>query len=220
MDGCELVCSVRSLRRLRALGRLRGFGARRGLRAARWAWRRRRTDVWGPAPRGAERARVPGPVSGAEALPGGGVVRFARSELWIRIAAGGAVFWAWDGAGPEPSYGLGGAVPEVDPRAGLEPDTDGGWRVVSRRVTVAVSRYGAVEVRTPGGVVLRRDLPPRWWEPVGGGPARWLLRTEVAADARFFGLGGRGRGRGCATARTAWGTRVRVPGAGRAGRGR
>ncbi|MFF3555044.1 glycoside hydrolase family 31 protein [Streptomyces tsukubensis] len=194
MDGCELVCSVRSLRRLRALGRLRGFGARRGLRAARRLWRRRRTDVWGPAPRGAERARVPGPVSGAEALPGGGVVRFARSELWIRIAAGGAVFWGWDGAGPEPSYGLGGAVPEVDPRAGLEPDTDGGWRVVSRRVTVAVSRYGAVEVRTPGGVVLRRDLPPRWWEPVGGGPARWLLRTEVAADARFFGLGGRGSG--------------------------
>ncbi|MEW1551726.1 glycoside hydrolase family 31 protein [Streptomyces tsukubensis] len=194
MDGCELVCSVRSLRRLRGLGRLRGFGARRGLRAARRLWRRRRTDVWGPAPRGAERARVPGPVSGAEALPGGGVVRFARSELRIRIAAGGAVFWGWDGAGPEPSYGLGGPVPEADPRAGLEPDTDGGWRVVSRRVTVAVSRYGAVEVRTPGGVVLRRDLPPRWWEPVGGGPARWLLRTEVAADARFFGLGGRGPG--------------------------
>ncbi|MFJ8230864.1 glycoside hydrolase family 31 protein [Streptomyces sp. NPDC094448] len=194
MDGCELVCSVRSLRWLRGLGRLRGFGARRALRAVRRVWRRRRTDAWGPAPRGAERARVPGPVSGAEALPGGGVVRFARSALRIRIAAGGAVFWGWDGAGPEPSYGLGGPVPEADPRAGLEPDTDGGWRVVSRRVTVAVSRYGAVEVRTPGGVVLRRDLPPRWWEPVGGGPARWLLRTEVAADARFFGVGGRGSG--------------------------
>ncbi|QDY75784.1 glycoside hydrolase family 31 protein [Streptomyces qinzhouensis] len=188
MNGRELVCSVRSLHRLR------GLGARRGLRAVRWAWRRRRTDAWGLPPRGAERARVPGAVSGAEALPGGGVVRFARAELRIRIAAGGAVFWGWDGAGPEPSYALAGPVPEADPRAGLEPDTGGGWRVVSRRVTVAVSRYGAVEVRTPGGVVLRRDLPPRWWEPVGGGPARWLLDTEVAADARFFGLGGRGSG--------------------------
>ncbi|MGV9316064.1 glycoside hydrolase family 31 protein [Streptomyces sp. NPDC003691] len=197
MDGRELVCSVRSLRRLRGLGRLRALGARQGLRAARRAWRRRRTDAWGLPPRGAERARVPGPLSGAEALPGGGVVRFARSELRIRVSAGGAVFWGWDGAGPEPSYALAGPVPEADPRAGLEPDTDGGWRVVSRRVTVAVSRYGAVEVRTPGGVVLRRDLPPRWWEPVGGGgPARWLLRSEVAADARFFGLGGRGSGPG------------------------
>ncbi|HZX39350.1 MAG TPA: glycoside hydrolase family 31 protein, partial [Streptomyces sp.] len=42
--------------------------------------------------------------------------------------------------------------------------------------------------------VLRRDLPPRWWEPVRGGPARWVQRTEVPADARFFGLGGRAGG--------------------------
>src|SRR5690606_12525786 len=69
-----------------------------------------------------------------------------------------------------------------------------GWRVVAERVTVAVSRHGAVEVRTPGGATLRRDLPPRWWEPVGGGPARWMQRPEVAADARFFGLGGRACG--------------------------
>ncbi|MDV9178075.1 glycoside hydrolase family 31 protein, partial [Streptomyces sp. W16] len=76
----------------------------------------------------------------------------------------------------------------------LEPDKDGGWRVVAERVTVAVSRHGAVEVLTPGGVTLRRDLPPRWWEPVGGGTARWMQRSEVAADARFFGLGGRASG--------------------------
>ncbi|NBE57067.1 TIM-barrel domain-containing protein, partial [Streptomyces boluensis] len=100
----------------------------------------------------------------------------------------------WDGAGPEPSYAVVGAGPEADPRAVLEPDKDGGWRVVSERVTVVVSRHGAVEVRTPGGVVLRRDLPPRWWEPVSGGAARWLQRSEVAADARFFGLGGRAGG--------------------------
>uniref|UniRef100_UPI0006EB6FFF glycoside hydrolase family 31 protein n=1 Tax=Streptomyces torulosus TaxID=68276 RepID=UPI0006EB6FFF len=81
-----------------------------------------------------------------------------------------------------------------DPRAELEPDKDGGWRVVAERVTVVVSRHGAVEVCTPGGVTLRRDLPPRWWEPVGGGEARWTQRSEVAADARFFGLGGRAAG--------------------------
>ncbi|MFC5803920.1 glycoside hydrolase family 31 protein [Streptomyces formicae] len=179
----------------RGLGRsVKVFGTVQGLRAARAAWRQRRTDAWGLPARGAERARVPGAVVGAEPLPGGGVVRFARSELRVRVAAGGSVFWGWDGAEPEPSYALAGRLPEADPRAQLEPDKDGGWRVVSERVTVAVSRHGAVEIRTPGGVVLRRDLPPRWWEPVAGGPARWLQRSEVAADARFFGLGGRSSG--------------------------
>ncbi|MFJ2474717.1 glycoside hydrolase family 31 protein [Streptomyces sp. NPDC087659] len=182
MDGRDLVRSVRV------------FGTVRGLRAARSAWRGRRTDAWGLAPRGAERARVPGPVTGAEPSPGGGIVRFARSELRVRVAATGVVFWGWDGAEPEPSYALDGTPPRPDPRAELEPDKDGGWRIVSQRVTVAVSRHGGVEIRTPGGVALRRELPPRWWEPAGGGPSRWLQRSEVAADARFFGLGGRASG--------------------------
>ncbi|MEU8522201.1 glycoside hydrolase family 31 protein [Streptomyces sp. NBC_01216] len=182
MDGRELVRSMKV------------FGTVRGLRAVGSAWRRRRTDAWGLPPRGNERARVPGPVGAAEPAPGGGVVRFARSELRIVVSAGGTVFWGWDGAGPLPSYALAGEAPEPDPRAVLEPDTDGGWRVMSERVTVAVSRHGAVEIRTPGGVVLRRDLPPRWWEPAGGGPARWVQRSEVPADARFFGLGGRASG--------------------------
>ncbi|MFI8964522.1 glycoside hydrolase family 31 protein [Streptomyces sp. NPDC053493] len=182
MDGRELVRSVKVL------------GSVQGLRAVRSAWRQRRTDARALPPRGAERARVPGPVGDAEPLPGGGIVRFARSELRISVSAGGTVFWGWDGAGPLPSYALAGDPPEPDPRAVLEPDTDGGWRVVSERVTVAVSRHGAVEVRTPGGVALRRELPPRWWEPVGGGTARWAQRSEVPADARFFGLGGRASG--------------------------
>ncbi|MFC8277508.1 TIM-barrel domain-containing protein [Streptomyces sp. NPDC057271] len=182
MDGRELVRSVRV------------FGSVQGLRAVRSAWRQRRTDAWGLPPRGAERARVPGPVGEAKPMPGGGIVRFARSELRISVSAGGTVFWGWDGAEPLPSYALTGEAPEPDPRAELEPDTDGGWRVVSERVTVAVSRHGAVEIRTPGGVALRRDLPPRWWDPVSGGPARWVQRSEVPADARFFGLGGRAAG--------------------------
>ncbi|MEV3992507.1 glycoside hydrolase family 31 protein [Streptomyces sp. NPDC049837] len=182
MDGRDLVRSVRI------------FATVRGLRAMRSAWRQRRTDAWALRPRGAERARVPGPVEGVESLPGGGIVRFARSAVRVCVSVGGTVFWGWDGAEPLPSYALAGRVPEPDPRAELEPDKGGGWRVVSERVTVAVSRNGAVEVRTPGGVVLRRDLPPRWWEPVSGGPARWVQRTEVPADARFFGLGGRASG--------------------------
>ncbi|MEO3975102.1 glycoside hydrolase family 31 protein [Streptomyces sp. CAU 1734] len=182
MDGRGLVRSMRTMATLQ------------GVRATRSALQRRRLDArWLPA-RGAERARVPGEVVGAEPMPGGGIVRFARSELRIRVVKGGAVFRSWDGAEPEPSYALAGEVPEPDPRAQLEPDKDGGWRVVSERVTVEVSRLGAVDIRTPGGVVLRRDLPPRWWEPVEGGPGRWLQRTEVAADARFFGLGGRACG--------------------------
>ncbi|MEU3348507.1 glycoside hydrolase family 31 protein [Streptomyces sp. NPDC006700] len=185
MDGRDLVRSVK------AVG---SAGVAHGLRTVRAAWRRRRADAGGLPSRGAERARVPGAVLDVEPGPGGGVVRFARSELRIAVAANGAVFWGWDGAGPEPSYALGGRCPEPDPRAVLEPDKDGGWRVVAERVTVAVSRHGAIEVRTPGGVPLRRDLPPRWWEPAGGGPARWSQRSEVAADARFFGLGGRARG--------------------------
>ncbi|MET9520279.1 glycoside hydrolase family 31 protein [Streptomyces sp. NPDC002994] len=182
MDGRDLVRSVKLV------------GTVQGLRFARSAWRRRRTDAWGLRQRGPERARVPGAVTGAEPQPGGGVMRFARSELRVMVAAGGAVFWGWDGASPEPSYALVGAYPEPDPRAELEPDKDGGWQVVSERLTVAVSRHGGVEVRTPGGVVLRRDVPPRWWEPVAGGRARWLQRSEVPADARFFGLGGRSSG--------------------------
>ncbi|WP_328684622.1 glycosyl hydrolase [Streptomyces sp. NBC_01261] len=185
MDGRDLVRSVK------VVG---STGAAQGLRTVRAAWRRRRADATGLPSRGAERARVPGPVREAEPGPGGGVVRFSRSELRITVAVNGAVFWGWDGAGPEPSYALGGRCPEPDPRAVLEPDKEGGWRVVAERVTVVVSRHGAVEVRTPGGVTLRRDLPPRWWEPVGGGTARWMQRSEVAADARFFGLGGRASG--------------------------
>ncbi|WP_327405529.1 glycosyl hydrolase [Streptomyces sp. NBC_01288] len=185
MDGRDLVRSVK------VVG---STGAAQGLRTVRAAWRRRRADATGLPARGAERARVPGPVREAEPGPGGGIIRFSRSELRITVAVNGAVFWGWDGAGPEPSYALGGRCPEPDPRAVLEPDKDGGWRVVAERVTVVVSRHGAVEVRTPGGVTLRRDLPPRWWEPVGGGTARWMQRSEVAADARFFGLGGRASG--------------------------
>ncbi|MFE3641866.1 TIM-barrel domain-containing protein [Streptomyces sp. NPDC059169] len=173
---------------------MRVFGAVQGLRVMRSAWRRRRTDARDLPPRGPERARVPGTVTGVEPQPGGGTVRFTRAVLQVRVTAGGTVFWGWDGAGPEPSYALGGAPPAPDPRAVLEPDKDGGWRIVAKRVTVAVSRTGGVEVLTPGGVVLRRDLPPRWWEPAGGGPVRWIQRTEVAADARFFGLGGRSAG--------------------------
>ncbi|MFD9005743.1 glycoside hydrolase family 31 protein [Streptomyces sp. NPDC059582] len=185
MDGRDLVRSVK------AVG---SAGATQRLRTVRAAWRRRRADAAALPSRGAERARVPGAVQGAEPGPGGGTVRFSRSELRILVAVNGAVFWGWDGAGPEPSYALAGRCPDPDPRAVLEPDKDGGWRVVAERVTVAVSRHGAVEVRTPGGVTLRRDLPPRWWEPVGGGPARWMQRSEVSADARFFGLGGRSSG--------------------------
>ncbi|MER7700461.1 MULTISPECIES: glycoside hydrolase family 31 protein [unclassified Streptomyces] len=182
MDGRDLV------RRVRLVGSLRG------LRAVRSAWRRRSADAAALPARGPERARVPGALTGAEPGPGGGVVRFARSELRIRVSVGGAVFWAWDGAEPLPSYAVAGEAPAPDPRAVLEPDKDGGWQVVSERLTVVVSRTGAVELRTPGGLMLRRELPPRWWEPVGGGPVRWVQRSEVPADARFFGLGGRAAG--------------------------
>ncbi|MDT0381252.1 glycoside hydrolase family 31 protein [Streptomyces sp. DSM 42041] len=137
-----------------------------------------------------ERARVPGEAVGAEPRPGGGLVRFERSALRVRVAAGGAVFCGWDEAAPEPSYALGGRCPEADTRAVLEPDTDGGWRVVSERLRITVSRRGAVEVGTPGGVVLRRDAAPRWWETEPGGGGRWVLHSRVSPDARFFGLGG------------------------------
>jgi len=185
MDGRDLVRSIK------AVG---SSGAAQRLRIVRAAWRRRRADASALPSRGPERARVPGPVQEVEPGPGGGIVRFSRSELRIVVTVNGAVFWGWDGASPEPSYALAGRCPEPDPRAVLEPDKDGGWRVVAERVTVVVSRHGAVDVLTPGGVRLRRDLPPRWWEPVGGGSARWMQRSEVAADARFFGLGGRTSG--------------------------
>ncbi|MER6789939.1 TIM-barrel domain-containing protein [Streptomyces sp. NPDC000658] len=185
MSGRDLV------RSMKAVG---SAGAAQGLRTVRASWRRRRADAAGLPARGAERARVPGLIQEVRPGPGGGTLRFGRSELRVRVAVNGAVFWGWDGAEPEPSYALAGPCPEPDARVALEPDKDGGWRVVAERVTVVVSRHGAVEVCTPGGVVLRRDLPPRWWERQEGGTARWMQRSEVAADARFFGLGGRASG--------------------------
>ncbi|MGW7267864.1 glycoside hydrolase family 31 protein [Streptomyces sp. NPDC054842] len=185
MDGRDLVRSVT------AVG---SGGASQGWGTVRAAWRRRRADAAGLPRRRAERARVPGPVQGVEPGPGGGVVKFTRAELRVGVAVNGALFWGWDGAGPLPSHALPGGFPEPDPRAVLEPDKDGGWRIVAERLTVAVSRHGAIQVCTPGGVTLRRDLPPRWWESAEGGEARWEQRSEVAADARFFGLGGRAAG--------------------------
>ncbi|MFE7096537.1 glycoside hydrolase family 31 protein [Streptomyces erythrochromogenes] len=191
MDGRDLVRAVKDI------------GTERGRRAWLSAWRRRRTDAVGLPRRGAERARVPGLLVGTEPRPGGGVLRFARSELVVRVMAGGVVFWGWDGAGATPSYAVVGSGPEPDLRAVLEPDTGGGWRVVSERVTVAVSRHGALEVRTPGGTVLRRESPPRWWEPVplngkaaeGGGSAG----PGTAGEATYSGgAGGSGTGHGIA----------------------
>ncbi|MEU1537899.1 glycoside hydrolase family 31 protein [Actinacidiphila glaucinigra] len=184
MDARDLVRQVRQV------------GSANGLRAVRAAWRRQRTDARDLPRRGPERARVPGPADGADPLPGGGLVRFARSTLRVRVAVGGAVFCGWDGAEPEPSYALDGGCPDADTRAVIEPDKDG-WRVVSERITVLVSRHGAVEFRTPGGLLLRRDLPPRWWDPVNtaeGAQPRWVQRSETPADAAVFGLGGRASG--------------------------
>lgn len=162
MDARDLVRSEKLVRSVKLVRLVKVICTAQGLRSLRSAWRRRRSDAVGLPRRGTELARVPGEVEGADPEPGGGVVRFARSSLRVRVTTGGAVFCGWDGAEPEPSYALAGPCPEADERAELEPDTEGGWRVVSERVTVMVSRTGTVEVRTPGGVVLRRDLPPRW----------------------------------------------------------
>ncbi|SCK57923.1 TIM-barrel domain-containing protein [Streptomyces sp. WMMB 322] len=226
------------------VGTLRAAGAAWRARPGLSSWGRRRAAAGRGQSHSAERARVPGPATGALARPGGGVIRFGRSSLSVQVAVGGAVFLGWDGAQPGPSSALAGPAPGPDTRAVLEPDKDGGWRVVSERLLVTVSRHGTVEVRTPGGELLRRDLPPRWWEaaaepasgarqrvaggngksgetsgngggaaagpvageeaaeddgpgaPPGQGPTpspsdgRWMQRSQVAADARFFGLGG------------------------------
>lgn len=180
MDARDLVRSVRVI------------GSAGGLRAVRSAWRTSRTDARDLPRRGQERARVPGQALEAEPLPGGGVVRFTRSSLRVRVAVGGAVFCGWDDADPLPSYALAGGCPKADVRAVLEPDKDG-WRVVSERMTVVVTRNGSVEFRTPGGLLLRRELPPRWWDAAVP-PARWVQRSQVPADAAVFGLGGRASG--------------------------
>lgn len=179
----------------RALVRaVRRAGATRRLRAVRGWWRRRRADrALLARTRGSVRARAPGAVERVDPEPGGGVVWFTRSVLRVRVAVGGAVFLGWDGADVQPSYAVAdGGCPPVDSRAILEPDTAGGWRVVSERVLVVVAAHGAVEIRTPGGLLLRRDEPPRWWETVdGAGDGHWTQRSQVAADADVFGLGGR-----------------------------
>ncbi|WP_406530850.1 hypothetical protein, partial [Streptomyces sp. I8-5] len=57
MDGRDLVRSVKMV------------GSVRGLRSVRSSWRRRSADARALPRRGAERARVPGLVVGAEPLP-------------------------------------------------------------------------------------------------------------------------------------------------------
>ncbi|MEU6444638.1 TIM-barrel domain-containing protein [Streptomyces sp. NPDC047046] len=158
--------------------------ARRRVRAGRAAWR---GGAVAPV-----RARVPGALTALEPAPGGGLVRFARSELYVRVTARGALFLGWDGAAPMPSYAVSGTEAVApDERVVLEPDTEGGVRLVSERLGLTVARDGTVEVRTPGGVVLRRQSPPRWWEAAGSvrSGGRWVSRAEVAADAVFLGAG-------------------------------
>ncbi|MEV6106995.1 glycoside hydrolase family 31 protein [Streptomyces sp. NPDC051940] len=180
--------------RVRALVRaVRLVGVAQSARAVRAALRTRRADGAARRGRAPERARVPGRLLDVRPGPGGGLLRFSRTTLEIRVTVGGAVFFGWDGAAPEPSYALDGDCPEPDVRTELEPDKDGGWQIVSERMTVAVSRHGAVEIRTPGGRLLRHEQPPRWWETAAG-DVRWVSHARVAADARFFGLGGRAGG--------------------------
>ncbi|WP_240929346.1 glycoside hydrolase family 31 protein [Streptomyces coryli] len=166
------------------------MNARALLRSWRTAYRQHRAGAAAVGRQGSERARMPGAAVDAVPLPGGGLLHFARSSLLVRVTSGGAVFCGWDGAEPEPSYALAAGCPEPDTRAGLEPDKDGGWRVVSERVLVAVSRHGAVEIRTPGGALLRRQEPPRWWERAAGQEARWLQRSRLPADSRCYGPAG------------------------------
>ncbi|MBW1602130.1 hypothetical protein JJV70_08380 [Streptomyces sp. JJ66] len=156
-------------------------------RRARWAGFGRLGVL---SARGGERlrARAPGVVLGAEPEPGGGRVRFERSVLRVRVTVGGAVFLGWDGSEPEAGGAAVNGVREPDGRATLEPDADSGWRVVSQRVRVVVTRRGEVRLRTPGGVLLRRDGPPLWWERQAGGGGPWLLRSELTADARVRNL--------------------------------
>lgn len=179
MDTRSLVWAIRRVEAACVLRRARN--------ALLW---RRGLGRWRSAPRGVERARVPGVLVGAEPAPGGGLVRFARSTLRVQVTLGGAVFLGWDGAESEPSYALARGCPPVDPRAVLEPDTAGGWRIASERALVVITRHGMVEVRTRGGVLLRRDMPPRWWERSEGGAARWALSSEVPSEAGFFAQGG------------------------------
>ncbi|MFC7216793.1 TIM-barrel domain-containing protein [Streptomyces polyrhachis] len=177
--------AVAAIRLVGAAQAVRALGAGLRARAARRAELRSRAG---------ERARTPGVLLEARPCPGGGVLRFERAELEIRVTVRGAVFLGWDAA-PEPSHALADGCPAADVRTQLEPDKDGGWQVVSERLTVAVSRHGAVEIRTPGGQWLRREQPPRWWErPGGAGGGHWTACARVAPDARFFGLGGRAGG--------------------------
>ncbi|WP_433343373.1 TIM-barrel domain-containing protein [Streptomyces sp. CA-253872] len=174
---------------VRWLAAARGDGAGGGGAVSRGAARARMRRGGAAA---SVRARVPGVLTALEPAPGGGLVRFARSELSVRVTVRGALFLGWDGASPMPSYAVSGAEAVApDERVVLEPDTEGGVRLVSERLALTVARDGTVEVRTPGGVVLRRQSPPRWWEAAdavrGGG--RWVSRAEVGPDAVFLGAG-------------------------------
>ena len=143
----------------------------------------------------AERARTPG------ACRRGGAV--SRAAAWcVSRARRCGCGWRWaersSAAGTarsrSPRTPWPGPPPRADPRAGLEPDTDGGWRVVSERrdgrgVPARVRwRCGRRAACCCGGT-CRRAGGRRWTarRPGSGGcSVRRSRRTP-----RFFGLGGR-----------------------------
>ncbi|NED06018.1 glycosyl hydrolase, partial [Streptomyces sp. SID6648] len=77
MDGRDLVRSMKTVG---------SAGVAQGLRSVRAAWRGRRADAAALPRRGAERARVPGVMREVVPGPGGGVIRFERSELRVLVA--------------------------------------------------------------------------------------------------------------------------------------
>ena len=185
MDGRDLVRSVKAI----------GSAAVQGLRTVRAAWRQaacRRRGAAG-AGRGAGAGARAGERCGAAARRRDRPVRPVRAAgpgrggrrglLGLGRGRAGAVVRA---RGPLPGAGSAG-------RAGAGQ----GRRLAGG---VGAGDGGGVAARGRGGAYARRGgaAPGSAAALVGAGAAagaaRWVQRSEVAADARFFGLGGRASG--------------------------
>jgi alpha-glucosidase len=130
--------------------------------------------------------RVPqfmGRLVSAEAVPSGATFRFENGELALRFLTAQMVFWAWDGAGMQPSY----AVVKNDWQPVETSLTQAGkvWRFKSGALEVHVGMDATLRYLNPSGKLFRQEEPLQRFE------CGWLQQTQLSSLACIYGLGER-----------------------------
>jgi len=160
---------------------LQTIGPANAVRAVRYARMRDLQDAaYSPSP--GLRPATPRRLVNATPQPGGALFHFEAADLEVRFLQPGLLRLSWDGA-PASSY----AVVENDwPEVETNLARDGRmWSLRSACLEVRLAEDGTLEIRTAGGEVLRRDLPP------SGRTYGWIQSAYLDPEACIYGLGER-----------------------------